>query len=241
MLFIMKRLTIFTLCLLLSLVIGCTSSRYTSYKYTVSQGFALSSITRDKEVTLPITDNVCYDNGLRFITFFDGIKTALSIQNNSGNSVKILWDDGALIDQENFAHRIVHAGISITDKEKAQVPSVIPNDSLIEDTIYAADCLKWNAGKGSWDYLPIVWDKEFTNEADANQYIRNMAPVKLMLPIETDGRVTEYLITFNEKDSKLTSSSRKGLTTGTIVAFGVVGALITVYAVGILNDSDFSL
>lgn len=192
----------------------------------------MGSITRDNEVSLPITDNVCFDDGLRFITTFDGIKAIIEIQNNSGKSVKVLWDDGAFIDQDNQAHRIVHAGIKITDKEKAQVPSVIPDDSNIGDTIYAADCLRWNSRKGDWDYLPIVWDKEFTSEEEATEYIRNMSPVKLLLPMESNGQVTEYLITFKEKNSTLTSRRIMDPSTVTLVAIGAAAIIMTASVIG---------
>lgn len=227
----MKRLiNLISFCFLF-LIVGCSSISFQSNKYTVSQRFTLASMTRDNEVSLPFADNICYDGGLRFYMTFDGIKAIIGIQNDSGNSVKVLWDDGAFVDQNNIAHRIVHAGIKITDKEKAQVPSVIPDESMIDDTIYAADCLRWNSKKGDWDYLPIVWDRMFANEEDANRYIQNMAPVKLLLPIERNGQITEYLFTFKEKNSSLTS--RKGIKINpTHVTIGAIAIIVIAYVLG---------
>jgi hypothetical protein len=108
------------LALLSGVLVGCSSARYSSNNYTVTQGFVLDDIERNSESFIPLSDNICYADGLRFITTFDGICSTLQITNESGSSAKILWDDGALIDQENVAHRIIHAGIKITDKEKEQ-------------------------------------------------------------------------------------------------------------------------
>jgi len=224
------------LALLSGVLVGCSSARYSSHNYTVTQGFVLDDIERNSESFIPLSDKICYADGLRFITTFDGICSTLQITNESGSSAKILWDDGALIDQENVAHRIIHAGIKITDKEKEQVPSVIPDGSLIEDTIYASDCLKWNASKGDWDYLPVVWDKTFNDELAAMEYINNMAPVKVMLPIERNGEITEYLITFKESGSHVNAKSHVGLSTGSIIAIGLAGALVTGLLWGAFED-----
>ena len=224
------------LALLSGVLVGCSSARYSSHNYTVTQGFVLDDIERNSESFIPLSDKICYADGLRFITTFDGICSTLQITNESGSSAKILWDDGALIDQDNVAHRIIHAGIKITDKEKEQVPSVIPDGSLIEDTIYASDCLKWNAGKGDWDYLPVVWDKTFNDEMSAMEYINNMAPVKVMLPIERNGVITEYLITFKESGSHVNAKSHVGLSTGSIIAIGLAGALVTGLLWGAFED-----
>ena len=224
------------LALLSGVLVGCSSARYSSHNYTVTQGFVLDDIERNSETFIPLSDKICYADGLRFITTFDGICSTLQITNESGSSAKILWDDGALIDQENVAHRIIHAGIKITDKEKEQVPSVIPDGSLIEDTIYASDCLKWNASKGDWDYLPVVWDKTFNDELAAMEYINNMAPVKVMLPIERNGEITEYLITFKESGSHVNAKSHVGLSTGSIIAIGLAGALVTGLLWGAFED-----
>ena len=231
-----RILHVFVLILLSGVLPGCSSERYSSHDFTVTQGFALDNIERNTEGFIPISDNTCFVDGLRFITTFDGICSTLQITNESGSSVKILWDDGALIDQENVAHRIIHAGIKITDKEKAQVPSVIPDASLIEDTIYASDCLKWNASKGDWDYLPIVWDKKFNDEQSAMEYIKTMTPVKVMLPIERNGEITEYLITFKESRSRVNAKNHVGLSTGSIIAIGLAGSLITGLVFGLLDN-----
>ena len=231
-------LALISLAIVSGLLVGCSSAKYSSYSYTVTQGFALNSIEKDSESFIPISDNTCFVDGLRFITSFDGICSILQIKNESGNSVKVLWDDGALIDQDNVAHRIIHAGIKITDKEKAQVPSVIPDDSSIEDTIYASDYLKWNAAKGDWDYLPIVWDKTFTNQEAAASYIENMSPVKVMIPIEKNGVLTEYMITFKERGSMMKANKYTSLSTGSIIVIGLAGCLLSGLAWGVLGNED---
>lgn len=242
---IMKRAKVsylFVLALVSVILAGCSSARYSSHNYTVTQGFALDNIERDSESFIPISDDICYVDGLRFITTFDGIRSTLQIKNESGRSVKVLWDDGALIDQENIAHRIIHSGIKITDKEKAQVPSVIPDDSSISDTIYASDCLEWNVNKGDWDYIPLVWDQTFSDEQSAMSYINNMAPVKLMLPIENNGELTEYLISFKESGSLINVKNHSSLSTGSIIALGVVGSLVTGLLGGLIQVGlDFNI
>lgn len=231
-------LALISLAIVSGLLVGCSSAMYSSHSYTVTQGFALYSIERDSESFIPISDNTCFVDGLRFITSFDGICSTLHIKNESGSSVKVLWDDGALIDQENVAHRIIHAGIKITDKEKAQVPSVIPDDSTIEETIYASDYLKWNATKGDWDYLPIVWDKTFNNQEAAESYIKNMAPIKIMIPIEKNGILTEYLISFKEKGSMMKANNYTSLSTGSIIVIGLAGCLLSGLVWGLFDNEE---
>ena len=82
--------------------------------------------------------------------------------------------------------------------------------------------------KGDWDYLPIVWDKDFTKEEDAMKYIQDMAPVKLLLPIERNGQMTEYLMTFKEQGSSLITHTKLNPLAKTMIAIGVVATVLTV-------------
>ncbi len=137
-----------------------------------------------------------------------GSQIDLTIINCHSSSIRILWDDAAFIDNEGSSHRIIHMGIKLVDKEKAQVPSVIPVGARLEDTIAPVDGLTFV--DGHWSIALPNYNKFDSINAAANTlhlYKTNphYTETKLMLPIEVDGTKIEYTLTFIGSEFKILS------------------------------------
>lgn len=171
-----------------------------------------------------------------------GSQIDLTIINNHSSSIRILWDDAAFIDNEGSSHRIIHMGIKLIDKEKAQVPSVIPAGARLEDTIAPVDGL--TLIDGNWSIaLPNYNKFDNINAAENILQLYKTNPyyteTRLLLPIEVDGKKIEYTLTFVGSEfniQSLVEYDTEKATNALYISSGVVlvvSTLLPLIAVGL--------
>jgi hypothetical protein len=84
--------------------------------------------------------------------------------NKSEKPVKIIWDDCAIIDFENYSHKIIHSNIKYSDKDKPQPPTIVFAGVKVQDILIASDkveffnlkTLRW----ADWVINPLLPDHE---------------------------------------------------------------------------------
>ena len=151
----------------------------------------------------------------------------LTLANNSDSTIRILWDEAAFVDVEGYSHRINHDNNSVSDmvfesstrhynsengptssrtegsakvidKERVQVPYVIPANARINTVVVPSD----NATIVLYDNLGEL---EYSDEERALQHLTHYressenTAIKLLLPIEVDTKKVEYTITFQDE------------------------------------------
>lgn len=160
----------------------------------------------------------------------------LTLTNNSTSTIRLLWDEAAFTDFNGYSHRINHdnsainkkysVGRSITrtdkhfalsthsgnstvvDKNRVQIPTVIPAGARINTVIIPADnapIVRFNFGKLKLGRTTIPEDdtqeenqkQEELIELTFNTYQARTAEtaIKLLLPIEVEGTKIEYTAT----------------------------------------------
>lgn len=195
--------------LLILLAMTTLSSCYTT-TYFIDGKYKLKE-ANSNHTSLGINSNNTYSDEYVTLTpsaSVSGSQIDLTIVNNHSSSIRILWDDAAFIDNEGSSHRIIHMGIKLVDKEKAQVPSVIPAGARLEDTIAPVDGLTFV--DGHWSIaLPNYNKFDNINAAENTLQLYKTNPyyteTKLLLPIEVDGKKIEYTLTFIGSEFNLQS------------------------------------
>jgi len=95
-----------------------------------------SSFTPDRVPTdVPITVQATF--WFDIASNLSGI--SLSIQNQSDETVTVLWDESSVVDPSGLSQRIIHTGVRFMDKAQPQAPTPIPPDSRVEVSIWPAD------------------------------------------------------------------------------------------------------
>lgn len=127
----------------------------------------------------------------------------LTLANNHSSTIRILWDEAAFVDHDGYSHRINHDNNSaskilskdisvVVDEYKVQIPSVIPAGSRVNTAIIPVD----NAAIAMYEPMDFV-DKEMAEETLREMQAHPDHPtIKLLLPIEVDGKKIEYTATF---------------------------------------------
>ena len=93
---------------------------------------------------------------------------------------------------------MIHAGVKLADKQNAQVASVIPSGTIINDFVVPANCVEYI--NGDWVYSPLSKGREFTTLKDAEEEVamcqENPSTMKLVIPIVVDDEKIEYTLSF---------------------------------------------
>jgi len=148
------------------------------------QKYGQGSIFMEKEI-------LGFEDSLIKISFgLSAVRINFSIYNKISNSIKIIWDEAAYIDENNLSHRIIHSGVKYITRDEPQAPSVVVPGKILEDLVYPTDYVYWNSGKyGGWKGKPLLpkdsrakelWEKE----------------IGVLLPLKIENTVYEYTFVF---------------------------------------------
>jgi hypothetical protein len=132
------------------------------------------------------------------------------LENKSENTIKIIWDEAIFIDEEEFSRKIVHSGIKYNDINNSQIPTVIAKDSKLRDAVFPSDNIyyvnsKYYSGWKNTVLLPNTSSSQEKLIKLSQNYIGKT--IKILLPIQTQGVVNEYIFYFNIDDFKVNSYS----------------------------------
>jgi len=61
------------------------------------------------------------------------------VHNKADSPVKIVWDEGKFIDENDGPHRLLHSGIGYDDRNNFHPPTIIYAKDTLEDFVYPAD------------------------------------------------------------------------------------------------------
>ena len=119
---------------------------------------------------------------------------SFTLHNNTAGPVKVDWNSAAYVDVLGQSHKVMHSGVKFIDREKSQVPSVVPPGASISDMVFPADYISYTSGKyGGWSEELI-----FPHAPKAKDYKGQSFSV--FLPIEVNGTVKNYHFTFRIED-----------------------------------------
>lgn len=176
------------------------SSCYTT-KYIVEGAHKLDGVYSNPQACSTNTNGNAYeDTYVTIIPESIDPKINLTIWNKYTSSIRVLWDEAAYIDVTGNTHRVIHTGVKFTDKEKAQVASVIPAGAKLEDVAVPVECIELIGG--TWTIIPFESYK-FDSLTEAENLVSilekdpNLCGCTLLLPILVDDKKIEYTLRFN--------------------------------------------
>lgn len=203
----MKRLV--ALALAASVVSGCYSLS-TRYK------FALDSVQRSPsrlsfagELRQAGKSNssdsfFCEDDAVMIYCIPSQAGMTLSVANKLDHSIKVLWDDSAFVNHRGQSMRVIHEGVRLMDKEKAQVPSIVPMHSTFSDSFGPADSYDYVSfgNNGHWeheDLFPSFPDDNYVMQEKLSTW--KGKPFQTLIAIEINGTKVEYQFGYHIADA----------------------------------------
>ena len=128
------------------------------------------------------------DNFISIIWVAGTSEFSFNLQNKSGNSLKIEWDEGSYIDLSNSASRIFHSGVKYTDRDKSMPATVVPNGTSVDDVVLPTNLTSFSGS--DWHSSSLIPNNR---TYDPNKVGKT---VKVLLPISVRGVVNEYTYIF---------------------------------------------
>jgi hypothetical protein len=131
------------------------------------------------------------DQAIRMSFLLSDKQIGMVLQNKTQSPIKIDWNNISYVDTSGLAHGVIHTGVRYIERDRPQVPSVIPPAAMIEDAIVPSDHISYTSGtSGGWSSRPLF--PSIISETD--RYIGKS--FSIFMPMEFDGAVKNYLFSF---------------------------------------------
>jgi hypothetical protein len=115
------------------------------------------------------------------------------LQNISGSTIKIIWDEAVFVNFDGSTEKVMHKGTKYAERNESQPPTTIIKNAKWEDSVTPTHLVYYNEGS---KYIKAGWDTHkiypYENALDPGQLM-------LMLPIQIKDVVNEYIFVFDVK------------------------------------------
>jgi len=127
---------------------------------------------------------------------------AFTLENKSDNSIKIIWDEAVYVDENGSSGRVMHSGIKYVDRSNPQPLTVVVKKANVDDMVVPTDNIYYISGKyGGWQTTPLFPNRATSQEelnALTQKYVGKT--VKILLPLQIQETVNEYIFSFKVED-----------------------------------------
>lgn len=204
----MKKVNLFLLAFTAFMLTSCGAFK----NYIASYSVGLSSVESPADAkqqfgeTKVVTFNEEGVNKYRYeddyinIVWYVGLKQFnFTLNNKSGHSLKINWDDISFVDTEGQVGRVMHSGVKYTERNNSQPATTVPKGASISDILLPTENVYFVSGQyGGWreNYLlPCVYQTPEAFNAGASSLVGKT--MTIMMPIMIENVQNDYTFTFN--------------------------------------------
>jgi hypothetical protein len=155
--------------------------------YDIQYRFAMLKPTANDEMAFE-------DTSLSFKFSIDPKGIACTIRNKTNDPISVNWNMVSYIDASGDAHKVIHSGIRLVDKEAPQTPTLIPPTARINETLFPTDYIQ--SGSSGLSQQPL-WPNTGHVSKDESQ-LKNLegSTFSVFMPIEVGGKANNYSFVF---------------------------------------------
>lgn len=148
-----------------------------------------------------------FEDGVVKVVFLPGeSEINFELTNKTDNPIKIDWGSVSYVDPAGKAHRVIHTGVKLADRDAASPPTIIPPTARIEDLIVPTDNIYYTSGRyGGWSRHPLFPTILNIAESEKNSILKGLEgkTFTLFMPIEIEGKSHNYTFVFRIDQVKL--------------------------------------
>ena len=182
----------------------------TSYVASYSVGLSAVESPKDAKQQFGETKVVNFDdNGIskyRYeddyinIVWYVGAKQFnFTLNNKSGHSLKINWDDISFVDITGQVGRVMHSGVKYNERNNSQPATTVPKGASLSDLLLPTENVYYVSGQyGGWReryLIPCVYKTSEDFNKEASSYVGKT--MTIMMPIMIENVQNDYTFTFN--------------------------------------------
>lgn len=128
---------------------------------------------------------------------------AFRLENKTLHSIRIVWDDAAIVDPAGESGRVLHSGVKYVDRNSSQPPTVVVAKGFVTDIVVPTSNVTYSSGAyGGWHTSPFLPRPPMVS-ANREAILSDLRErytgksVKLLLPLQIEGFTNDYLFTFS--------------------------------------------
>jgi hypothetical protein len=130
------------------------------------------------------------DQSIKILFSVSEKQIGIILHNKMNAPIRVDWNNISYVDITGLAHGVVHTGVRYIERDRPQVPTVIPPAAMIEDAIIPSDHISYTPGSGGgWSARAL-----FSASKETNLNIGKLFSV--FMPLELDGAVKNYSFSF---------------------------------------------
>lgn len=119
-----------------------------------------------------------------------------TLSNKTQEPQTINWDEVSFIDLSGTAHRVLHLGVKLIDRDKPQSPTVIPPGARINDLIAPSDAVRFSSLIRDWQRDPLLPPSQLIVNYKGKTF-------GVFMPILVNGKKTNYTFTIRIDDVQM--------------------------------------
>lgn len=115
------------------------------------------------------------------------------LTNQTKKSLKVIWNEAAYINYKNTSGKIMHVGVKYIDRSGEQPSTLIIGGTKISDLATPTENVYYSSGTyGGWRKYPLL-----PSLSKNDPKTLKGGNVKLLLPIQSEGKQYDYVFTFD--------------------------------------------
>ena len=112
------------------------------------------------------------DQAIKIVFSIAEKQIGLLLHNKLNSPIKIDWNNVSYVDISGLAHGVVHTGVRYIERDRPQVPTLIPPAAMIEDAIIPSDHISYTAGSGGgWSSRPLFSGSKILTYTSENHLV----------------------------------------------------------------------
>jgi len=119
-----------------------------------------------------------------------------TLSNKTPEPQTINWDEVSFVDLSGTAHRVLHQGVKLIDRDKPQSPTVIPPGAKINDLIAPSDAVRFSSLINDWQRDPLLPPSQLIVNFKGKTF-------GVFMPIMVNGKKTNYSFTIRIDDVQM--------------------------------------
>lgn len=139
------------------------------------------------------------DDYINIVWYVGSKQFNFTLNNKSGHSLKINWDDISFVDTKGQVGRVMHSGVKYSERNNSQPATTVPKGASISDILLPTENVYFVSGQyGGWreNYLlPCVYQTPEAFNAGASSLVGKT--MTIMMPIMIENVQNDYTFTFN--------------------------------------------
>ena len=134
------------------------------------------------------------DNVIDILIFGERDGFSFVLQNISGSTIKIIWDEAVFVNFDGSTEKVMHKGTKYAERNESQPPTTIIKNAKWEDTVTPTNLVYYYESTSK--YVESGWR---TYSLYPRENGLSPGQVMLMLPIQIKDVVNEYIFVFDVK------------------------------------------